>query len=103
MKAFLCVILPLILAASVPGDGIEGCTGFESPFALGDQQPELAATVPNGKKYTLGMLGNKVRLRWKKVLHRVSEGNCLRNGLGLRYSDERRTQSYGEGFLRMGR
>lgn len=58
MKAFLCVILPLILAASVPGDGIEGCTGFESPFALSEQLPELVATVPNGKKYTLGMSGN---------------------------------------------
>lgn len=54
MKAFLCVILPLILAASVPGDGVEGCTGFQSPFTLGEQQPELVATVPNGKKYTLG-------------------------------------------------
>ena len=54
MKALLFVIIPLILATSIPGDGIEGCTGHESSFTLGEQQPELVQTVANGKKYTIG-------------------------------------------------
>ena len=31
---FLIVILALALANSIPGDGIEGCTGHESQFLL---------------------------------------------------------------------
>ena len=54
MKLLLLLIVPLVLAISIPGDGIEGCTGHESQFELGEQSPELVATVPNGKKYTLG-------------------------------------------------
>ena len=54
MKVLLFLVVPLILAASIPGDGIVGCTGHESEFTLGEQKPELVQTVPNGKKYTLG-------------------------------------------------
>jgi len=54
MKLVLLIILPLILASSIPGDGIEGCTGHESAFTLGEQLPQLVQSVPNGKKYTLG-------------------------------------------------
>lgn len=55
MKLFLLLILPLVFASAIPGDGYEGCTGHESQFQLGEQLPELVKTVPNGKKYTLGM------------------------------------------------
>lgn len=56
MKALLPILLlTLVLAATTPGDGIEGCTGHESQFALGEEKPELVATVANGKKYTIGM------------------------------------------------
>ena len=54
MKLALLIILPLVLAAAVPGDGVEGCTGHSSPHALGEQLPQLVQSVPNGKKYTLG-------------------------------------------------
>ena len=56
MKALLFLVIPLILASSIPGDGIEGCTGHESQFTLGEQLPELVQTIPNGKKYTLGII-----------------------------------------------
>jgi len=83
MKLLLLLIVPLILAASIPGDGIEGCTGHESQFTLGEQQPELVATVPNGKKYTLGTLCYYLRLRRQEILRCISQGNRILDGFGL--------------------
>lgn len=54
MRALLLAFLLLAVLASVPGDGIEGCDGHESRFQLGEQEPLLAATVANGKKFTYG-------------------------------------------------
>ena len=54
MKALFFVILLVAVFADVPGDGYEGCDGHASRFQLGEQEPLLAASVPNGKKYTYG-------------------------------------------------
>ncbi len=62
MKILLFILFVAAFAASIPGDGIEGCTGHASPFTLGEEKPELVATVPNGKKYTLGNLLPNLRL-----------------------------------------
>lgn len=50
----LALLLAITLVHCIPGDGIEGCDGHESRFTLSEQLPELAASVPNGKKYTYG-------------------------------------------------
>jgi hypothetical protein len=52
--ALLAVLLTIAIVHGLPGDGIEGCDGHESRFTLSEQLPELAASVPNGKKYTYG-------------------------------------------------
>jgi hypothetical protein len=54
MRAYLFAIFLIAVMAAIPGDGIEGCDGHESRFQLTDQLPVLAASVPNGKKYTYG-------------------------------------------------
>lgn len=96
MKALLPILLlTLVLAATTSGDGIEGCTGHESQFALGEEKPELVATVANGKKYTIGMCITTLRLRREEVLHRFSQGDSLRDGIGLRDPHERRAQDHG--------
>lgn len=56
MRTLLLAFLLIAIFAQVPGDGIEGCDGHESRFQLGDQEPVLAATVPNGKKFTYGTI-----------------------------------------------
>jgi hypothetical protein len=63
-----------------PGDGIEGCTGNESPFRLINNKPILAAEVPNGRKYVYGTLLLKLRLRWSIVLRGICEGYGLPDG-----------------------
>jgi hypothetical protein len=50
----LAAVLALAIAVSLPGDGIEGCTGHASQFPLIDTEPTLVDSVPNGKKYTIG-------------------------------------------------
>ncbi len=52
---FVALFLVCVASAAVPGDGIPGCTGHESPFELIDHEPSLVAEVPNGRKYTYGM------------------------------------------------
>ena len=52
---FVALFLVCIASAAVPGDGIPGCTGHESPFELIDHEPTLVAEVTNGKKYTYGI------------------------------------------------
>ena len=58
MKELLLTFILLIsfAACSVPGDGIEGCTGNQNPFELITQEPELVKEVKNGKKFTIGNL-----------------------------------------------
>ncbi len=57
MKLVLALLVIFALAAaSVPGDGIEGCTGNENPFKLIDTEPTLVAQTPNGKKFTIGKI-----------------------------------------------
>ena len=55
MKTLVILGLLAIAFASVPGDGIEGCTGHESTFELIDHEPNLVAEVENGRKYTYGI------------------------------------------------
>lgn len=55
MKTLVVFLIFTVLALSaVPGDGIGGCTGNESPFELVDHEPTLVAEVANGRKYTYG-------------------------------------------------
>jgi hypothetical protein len=52
MKVFISLVLLFSVALStVPGDGIEGCTGNENPFPLITTPPTLTSSVPNGKRY----------------------------------------------------
>lgn len=53
-KITLLVLLACIVFASVPGDGVVGCTGHENPFSLIDTEPTLEKEVKNGRKYTVG-------------------------------------------------
>ncbi len=44
MKTLVVFLIFIVLALSaVPGDGIGGCTGNESPFELIDHEPTLVA------------------------------------------------------------
>ena len=54
MKTLILLALVTLCLAAEPGDGIQGCTGHESPFDLIDHEPTLAAEVTNGRKYTYG-------------------------------------------------
>jgi hypothetical protein len=56
MKELLLALLLTItlVTCSVPGDGIEGCTGNQNPFPLITDEPELVHEVKNGKKFTIG-------------------------------------------------
>ena len=58
MRLLVFLGLLAIVLASAPGDGIEGCTGHESPFDLIDHEPTLVAEVANGRKYTYGKSAN---------------------------------------------
>lgn len=53
--ALVALILACVACSAVPGDGIAGCTGHESPFELIDHEPTLVAEVANGRKYTYGI------------------------------------------------
>ena len=54
MKSLVLFGLIAAVLATVPGDGIDGCTGTASTFELIDHPPTLVAEVPNGRKYTYG-------------------------------------------------
>lgn len=55
MKTILLLFSILCLCySSIPGDGIEGCTGNENTFDLVDKEPTLVAQVAHGKKFTVG-------------------------------------------------
>lgn len=54
MRTIVFLALVLAAVALVPGDGILGCTGNQSPFELIDHEPTLVAEVKNGRKYTYG-------------------------------------------------
>lgn len=43
MRTIVFLALVLVAIASVPGDGIDGCTGNQSPFQLIDHEPTLVA------------------------------------------------------------
>ena len=54
-KLIFLAVLAVFAFASIPGDGIEGCTGTENPFDLVDTEPTLVKEVENGRKYTIGI------------------------------------------------
>ena len=62
MKNLLILGLLVVLAISLTGDDLKGCTGEENPFDLIDTEPTLVQTVANGKKYTIGNNLFKIRL-----------------------------------------
>ena len=61
MKTLLIILTFIIGLAisSVPGDGIEGCTGNQNPFDLITTEPTLVGEVKNGKKFTIDYDGRK--------------------------------------------
>jgi hypothetical protein len=64
MKELLLALVLTIsfVACTVPGDGIDGCTGNQNPFPLITTEPELVREVKNGKKFTIGTVLNLFRL-----------------------------------------
>jgi len=80
------ILLGLILILSfvsctVPGDGIEGCTGNQNPFELITQDPELVKEVPNGKKFTIGINFIYLDYDGRKFYIASLKGNAYEMGL----------------------